>query len=259
MLKSNIQILEKKNRIESCEQSENFTTNNNDIEIKNSIPFSDRYERINTFNLWKINKPDIISLVDAGFYYTKDDDLVICYMCGLGLKNFKGNVDPVTEHIRYSKKCPILEIIAGGIDNLKKIQKSIKINNYNNKKMCYNVKNIKCGDLVLCEVGKNITDNKKSYMGFVVLNISNIKNINYTTFESRENTYYSDICNFLLFLNKTKLSEAGLYYSGVEDLVYCFSCGIGIYNWKDTSLPLKNHIIHNDKCKYCLKVRAEIK
>jgi hypothetical protein len=34
------------------------------------------------------------------------------------------------------------------------------------------------------------------------------------------------------------LAEAGLYYNGLTDECYCFYCGVAIFNWEATDIPL---------------------
>ncbi|XP_065224673.1 baculoviral IAP repeat-containing protein 7-like isoform X1 [Planococcus citri] len=48
------------------------------------------------------------TLWEAGFFYTGTDDRCICYQCGTGLKNWKENDDPWTEHALWNPECEYL-------------------------------------------------------------------------------------------------------------------------------------------------------
>ena len=39
---------------------------------------------------------------------TGTDDLVRCYQCGIGLKDFTGTDDPLKEHVKHSGECAFL-------------------------------------------------------------------------------------------------------------------------------------------------------
>lgn len=46
------------------------------------------------------------------------------------------------------------------------------------------------------------------------------------------------------------LAEAGLYYTGPNDRVQCFSCKGGLYNWEAGDKPLEEHKKHFPLCKF---------
>lgn len=62
--------------------------------------------RLQTFKNWP-NKDmvDIESLVNAGFFYTGKQDHVRCFHCGIGLRNWEPEDDPMVEHARWSSRC----------------------------------------------------------------------------------------------------------------------------------------------------------
>ncbi len=65
--------------------------------------------RVNTFKMWMhkhIQDPD--ALVKCGFYYTGENDKVICFHCGIGLHNWEPNDSPWIEHAINSPLCPFL-------------------------------------------------------------------------------------------------------------------------------------------------------
>ena len=44
--------------------------------------------------------------------------------------------------------------------------------------------------------------------------------------------------------------QAGLFYSGHSDLVYCFHCGIGLYQWEQNDDPKTEHFKYSKHCEY---------
>ncbi|XP_015376637.1 PREDICTED: death-associated inhibitor of apoptosis 2-like, partial [Diuraphis noxia] len=52
------------------------------------------------------------------------------------------------------------------------------------------------------------------------------------------------------FQNKYALAECGLKYTGVEDIVECFCCGLILHNWKREDDVWIEHCRYNPKCIY---------
>lgn len=67
---------------------------------------SNEFTRIGTYIGWKSNgKPSVIDLVKAGFYYTGHSDTVRCFSCGIEIKNWQKNSDPLVVHSSRSPGC----------------------------------------------------------------------------------------------------------------------------------------------------------
>ncbi|XP_060586307.1 baculoviral IAP repeat-containing protein 7-A-like isoform X2 [Ruditapes philippinarum] len=62
-------------------------------------------ERLRSFARWTRTNPDPVCLCNAGFFFTNEGDLVRCFFCGIGLKDFTDSDDPLREHVRHSEKC----------------------------------------------------------------------------------------------------------------------------------------------------------
>ncbi|ODM88150.1 Baculoviral IAP repeat-containing protein 7 [Orchesella cincta] len=52
------------------------------------------------------------------------------------------------------------------------------------------------------------------------------------------------------------LAEAGFFFSGKQDRVYCFYCGIGLHHWLSEDNPWMEHAISSPKCTFLLVNRA---
>lgn len=76
----------------------------------------------------------------------------------------------------------------------------------------------------------------------------------YASFQSRLKTYKNFPGNS--FQNKYNLSECGLKYSGVEDIVECFYCGLILHDWEKLDNPWIEHCRYNPKCIYVLLMRG---
>ncbi|CAG2226735.1 BIRC7_8 [Mytilus edulis] len=62
--------------------------------------------RVITFSSWEnIDTACVESLVDAGFFYTGNEDHVRCFDCGIGLRSWEPEDDPMVEHARWSPAC----------------------------------------------------------------------------------------------------------------------------------------------------------
>ncbi|KAK6631698.1 hypothetical protein RUM43_013762 [Polyplax serrata] len=74
------------------------------------VPVAPNYatyaSRIKTFEKWEasdIQSPE--KLAEAGFYYIGEEDRVLCFHCGGGLKHWEAGEDPWVEHARWFSKC----------------------------------------------------------------------------------------------------------------------------------------------------------
>lgn len=52
-------------------------------------------------------------LADAGLFYTKIGDRVVCFSCGIGLRAWDDDDDPWEQHALYSKNCGYLRLLKG--------------------------------------------------------------------------------------------------------------------------------------------------
>lgn len=76
--------------------------------------YSAEVTRLNSFKTWSkdmTQKP--ADMADAGFFYTKQSDKVICYFCGGGMKDWSPDDIPWEEHARFFQSCPYVLIIKG--------------------------------------------------------------------------------------------------------------------------------------------------
>ncbi|KAL3883074.1 hypothetical protein ACJMK2_029367 [Sinanodonta woodiana] len=70
--------------------------------------------RLSTFARWPSDirqRPEQVA--DAGFYYTGLQDVVRCFACDGGLKNWDPEDDPWIEHARWFSQCPFVKRVKG--------------------------------------------------------------------------------------------------------------------------------------------------
>lgn len=82
-------------------------------------------DRMKTYNSWpKSIRQRPPELVDAGFFYTGQGDMVICFSCGLGLRDWEIDDIPLVEHAKYTNGCIYLNLVKGPtfIANVKEAQ-----------------------------------------------------------------------------------------------------------------------------------------
>jgi len=46
------------------------------------------------------------------------------------------------------------------------------------------------------------------------------------------------------------MARAGFVYTGIDDKVECLTCGIKMYDWKPTDIPIEAHLDASPDCRY---------
>ncbi|KAM4875464.1 baculoviral IAP repeat-containing protein 1 [Thomomys bottae] len=76
----------------------------------NDSVFANEELRIDTFKNWPHKYPGGVPLLaKAGLIFTEIKDIVHCFSCGLCMKEWKEDDDPMKDHIRYSPSCLFLQ------------------------------------------------------------------------------------------------------------------------------------------------------
>lgn len=76
----------------------------------------------------------------------------------------------------------------------------------------------------------------------------------FSSFSSRLKTFKLFPLN--ISQNKYTLSECGLKYSGVDDVVECFCCGVILHNWERLDDPWIEHCRFSPRCLYVLLMKG---
>lgn len=72
--------------------------------------FSNLKTRLDSFNSWLKKIPTKESLAEAGFFYTEQRDIVICFFCGGGLLDWQEDDNSWFEHKKYFPDCEFLSL-----------------------------------------------------------------------------------------------------------------------------------------------------
>ncbi|XP_033739515.1 E3 ubiquitin-protein ligase XIAP-like isoform X2 [Pecten maximus] len=62
-----------------------------------------------SFRAWTKPQHNTDILVDSGFFFTGEEDIVRCFHCDIGLAEWDPEDDPWVEHARHSPDCPFLK------------------------------------------------------------------------------------------------------------------------------------------------------
>ncbi|XP_060588564.1 baculoviral IAP repeat-containing protein 3-like [Ruditapes philippinarum] len=195
-------------------------------------PSYDNYaERLVSYARWTHRRPEPTTLSEAGFFFTNDSDLVRCFQCGIGLKDFSEDDDPMLEHVRHSKNCPFLPELLGEevLTRYKERLQAIDPE-YNRQQQWAQRQN-----------------------GTVTR--SEIRHPEYQTLEARLRSF----TNWPEHMIQTpqQLADAGLYYTGCEDQVRCFACDGGLRRWDAEDDPWTEHCRWFPACPFALEQKGE--
>ncbi|KAB7501635.1 E3 ubiquitin-protein ligase XIAP, partial [Armadillidium nasatum] len=89
---------------------------------------------------------------------------------------------------------------------------------------------------------------------------------NYLRFEFPQDTHWNDFSNYEVRLstydpwfsylpenqkpNKELFAKAGFVYTGISDIVMCFSCKRGLFNLDESDEPMKEHVRYYEGCSF---------
>lgn len=174
---------------------------------------------------WR-GKVDPRKLAAAGFYYIGVLDHVKCFACDLTLMAWEPDDDPFIEHFKNQPKCSFISNFS------RKYSVSIRQNT-----------NESATNLFLPNLEQSMRDIQ---MGTV----QNYRPLSPVSYLPRTQPNYSkEHARLHTFINWPKycpvrpkeLIDAGFYYTGYEDQVQCFKCGIILAGWEPQDTPWGEH------------------
>ncbi|XP_060584971.1 baculoviral IAP repeat-containing protein 7-B-like [Ruditapes philippinarum] len=182
--------------------------------------YTDYGQRLKSFARWYKQKPDPTTLCNAGFFFTNQEDLVRCYQCGIGLKDFSFADNPLNEHVNNSPECIYLEEYLGQ-DVLSQIKKKVMSEDI--------------------QLSVNET--------------SRYRHPEYSSYNIRLSSFSK--WPMSLMQTPVQLAEAGLYYTGFDDHVRCFACDGGLKKWDPEDDPWTEHCRWFPECPFVLENKGE--
>lgn len=216
-------------------------------------------KRLETFFGWP--KDSIISrqsLARFGFYYTGASDVVKCYFCHLELGSWERTDDAATEHLRWSRHCPLMtrrrtnnepvdanflnEVPQRAFDTVGVRSQLLSPAQQTAEEP------IASGSLRVTDSVPAVVYNRQELAKEVQVSKVQCKHPSYVRDEQRLKTF--DDWPVALSQKPGKLVEAGFFYSGKSDQVVCFSCGGRLKGWEPGDDPWKEHAKYYGDCHY---------
>ncbi|XP_016069405.1 PREDICTED: baculoviral IAP repeat-containing protein 1 [Miniopterus natalensis] len=212
-----------------------------DVRVKNpenklrggKAKYQEETARLESFKDWPfyVQGTSPRGLSAAGFVFTGKRDTVQCFSCGGCLGNWEEGDDPWKEHAKWFPKCEFLQ----------------------SKKS-----------------SEEIAQYIQSYNGFVGVTGEHFVN----SWVKRDLPAASAYCNDSIFANEelrldtfkkwphaspvgpAALAKAGLFYTGIGDIVQCFSCEGCMNNWVEGDDPLEDHTKFFPNCQFLQNMKA---
>jgi hypothetical protein len=188
------------------------------LETLQAKPFNDmRYEekRLSSFQGFPPSCPvQPAELARAGFYFTGRSDAVQCFSCHIALRGWETGDTAEEEHRRHNPFCPLL----------------------NNT----GTTNVPIETRVIVSSAEAIPT-----MKFQPLQNAQVDHIRIASFKNWPSSAP---------VNAEDLAEAGFYYTGQEDVVCCFHCGVKVKQWVPGDIAIDEHIRHSPDCSYARQV-----
>lgn len=121
----NVPLKDLNNTVSLSEVCIHYSNEKNDLQIKYP-EYQNEINRVHSFRDWPPSlRPKRDDFNNSGLFYTGNGDRVVCFSCGLGLKDWETGDEPFTEHARWTPGCRYLEHIKG-IKFIQDVKKSFK-------------------------------------------------------------------------------------------------------------------------------------
>ena len=243
----------------------------------------DKYEnRLRTFSTWPSEAPVFIKdLVEAGLVYTGIRDVVFCFRCGVILKNWREDEEPLQKHELISNNCPYLEQRRERLE----IPTRITTTSYSRSDSSGSTKSndetsyywdpyagkvrrrdslktkamaeIRLSPLTIpsketrTSSPSNASGSPYRYHSFESrLGISCDRSFHEMRFERSRLSSFTGVYRKTFGPRPSELAKAGFYYLNMEDVVQCFCCDLTLSQWQEGDNPFELHAIEAPHCKF---------
>ncbi|XP_052812106.1 uncharacterized protein LOC128239484 isoform X1 [Mya arenaria] len=195
--------------------------------------YGDNMTRLGSYSSWGRQLPTPFALTSAGFFFTGEDDLVRCYECGIGLKDFSEGDDPLREHAQHAPRCRFIADYFGSQANIDAYTRRMEDPDEIRRRGLTRFLNAK---------GTSVTRYKARSESF-------------RSFDSRLSSYRTWPTTTVQ--RPFQLAEAGLYYTGREDHVRCFACDGGLRRWDPEDDPWIEHCKWFPACPFAREEKGD--
>ncbi|XP_052222882.1 uncharacterized protein LOC127838882 isoform X1 [Dreissena polymorpha] len=191
-------------------------------------------DRRQSFSTWPRALPSAHDFVSRGFFYTGNGDLVRCFCCGIGLKDFSDTDNPLMEHVKHSRNCPFLLEYFGSREEIQRYAQSISTQ----------------------EPEEIRRQQRQRYNSIQGLNVNGYRarHERLRSLQARLDTFTNWPSH--LAQRPYQLAEAGLYYTGVDDHCRCFACDGGLRKWEPGDDPWIEHCRWFPACPHAIETKG---
>ncbi|XP_052238449.1 uncharacterized protein LOC127849738 [Dreissena polymorpha] len=236
------------NRINRQLQQDDVSTHLNSFRLTTSVvqnreqnyltakypDFRNEEVRRKSFDNWPRTLPDAREFVPRGFFYTGIGDLVRCFCCGIGLKDFSDGDNPLMEHVKHSRNCAFLVECFGSREELHRYAQTISTREPE-------------------DIRRQQRQQYNSLQGRNVIGYR-ARHESLRSLQARLDTF----TNWPLHLTQRpyQLADAGLYYTGTDDHCRCFACDGGLRKWEPGDDPWIEHCRWFPACPYAFETKG---
>lgn len=217
------------------------------------VNLQDESNRLKTFENWPVNFIDKNQLALLGFYYRNQSDLVKCFFCGVEIGVWEEGDDILTDHIRWAPRCELIN----GTDThnipinatlLKEVLQRVPVgvNDANTSLNTTSEGSIDDWSQDQRGVGDVSRENQSATSATPA--ILKPKYPEYAVEINRIESYKQ--APSIIKMKALELSDAGFYYTNIDDQVSCFHCGGGFKDWADNDDAWQLHAEFYGKCAY---------
>ncbi|XP_053391390.1 uncharacterized protein LOC123552198, partial [Mercenaria mercenaria] len=239
-------------------------------QIANGTPptphISMRYELLRFCTLRsypKENKPYLIKLAEAGFYYASDGDGVVCYCCGVRRYNWVAEDRPMEIHERINPNCKFLrknEEVNVPVQYFGPYNRALMAiidipEPRERSEQSEDVNNDWAPERIRSPAPSQQNRQVETGANSLGINTATPKHTQYATKTARESSFseWPDTASH----TPQELAEAGFFYAGFGDCVRCFYCGIGLRHWTKDDNPWIEHARWSRNCVFVKQKKGE--
>ncbi|XP_060573024.1 uncharacterized protein LOC132730958 [Ruditapes philippinarum] len=211
----------------------------------------------------KEDKPYLIKLAEAGFYYASDGDGVVCYCCGIRRYNWTAEDNPKKIHERINPSCKFLrknEEVNVPVQYFGPYSKELMAimeipEPIERPQVSEDVNNDWAPERIRTPASQQPNRPNESGTNALGINTAIPKHSQYATKTAREASYstWPDTSSH----TPEVLADAGFFYAGFGDCVRCFYCGIGLRHWTAEDDPWIEHARWSKNCVFVKQKKGE--
>lgn len=185
------------------------------------------------------------ALARAGFYYTGMEDRVECFSCKAVVEGWQHGDTAIGKHRKISPNCKFINAFNSRSES---IQTQAPVSQNSDPHLVNNGANHDFGQTshsdmhtdFLLRTGRVVDESEPKFPRF----------INMCSEEARLKTFK----NWPSYVRQApkELANAGLFYTGLNDLVKCFCCGGKLMNWEPSDVAWTEHRKHFPDCLFVL-------